>query len=83
MKKFEVVIPEKRIEVVRVTYYIDAESEEQVKELMNDYEFMDKAEYWDTKESQWGFDVDDVVVRFDDLVTIAKGPHPIPSRTRP
>jgi hypothetical protein len=43
-----------------VTYYIDAESEEQVKELMNDYEFMDKAEYWDTKESQWGFDVDDV-----------------------
>ena len=60
MRKFCVVIPEKRIEVVRVTYYIDAESEEEVKELMNDYEFMDKAEYWDTKESQWGFDVDDV-----------------------
>ena len=60
MKKFEVVIPEKRIEVVRVTYYIDAESEEQVKELMNDYEFMDKAEYVETRESQWGFDVEDV-----------------------
>ncbi|CAB4144882.1 hypothetical protein UFOVP454_75 [uncultured Caudovirales phage] len=60
MKKFEVVIPEKRIEVVRVTYYIDAESEEQVKELIEDYEFMDKAEYVETKESQWGFDVEDV-----------------------
>jgi len=60
MKKFCVVIPEKRTEVVRVTYYIDAESEEQVKELIEDYEFMDKAEYVETKESQWGFDVEDV-----------------------
>jgi hypothetical protein len=60
MKKFEVVIPEKRIEVVRVTYYIDAESEERVKELIEDYEFMNKAEFEGTKESQWGFDVDDV-----------------------
>jgi len=41
MKKFEVVIPEKRIEVVRVTYYIDAESEEQVKELLDDHERKD------------------------------------------
>ena len=64
MKKFEVMIPEKRIEVVRVTYYIDAESEEQVKEFMNDYEFMDKAEFVETRESQWGFDVDDV--HYDD-----------------
>jgi len=54
MKKFEVVIPEKRIEVVRVTYYIDAESEEQVKKLIEDYEFTDKAEYWDTKEISMG-----------------------------
>jgi DNA-dependent RNA polymerase auxiliary subunit epsilon len=60
MKKFEVVIPEKRIEVVRVTYYIDAESEEQVRDLMKEYEFMDKAEFVETRESQWGSDVDDV-----------------------
>jgi len=30
MKKFEVVIPEKRIEVVRVTYYIDAETSKRI-----------------------------------------------------
>ena len=60
MKKFEVVIPEKRIEVVRVLYTIEAESEEQVRDLMDDFEFLDKAEYEETKESQWGFDVDDV-----------------------
>jgi hypothetical protein len=60
MKKFEVVIPEKRVEVVKVLYTIEAESEEQVKELIEDWEFIDKAEYVETKESQWGFDVDEV-----------------------
>lgn len=60
MKKFEVWIPEKRVEVVRVLYTIEAESEEQVKELIEDWEFIDKAEYVETKESQWGFDVDEV-----------------------
>ena len=64
MKKFEVWIPEKRVEVVKVLYTIEAESEEQVRDLMNDYEFMDKAEYVETRESQWGFDVDDV--HYDD-----------------
>jgi hypothetical protein len=68
MKKFEVVIPEKRVEVVRVLYTIEAESEERVKELIEDYEFMDKAEYVETKESQWGFDVDDVY--YDDAEII-------------
>ncbi len=58
MKKFEVWIPEKRVEVVKVLYTIEAESEERVKELIEDYEFMDKAEYVETKESQW--DVDEV-----------------------
>jgi hypothetical protein len=60
MKKFEVWIPEKRVEVVKVLYTIEAESEERVKELIEDYEFMNKAEFEGTKESQWGFDVDDV-----------------------
>jgi len=60
MKKFEVWIPEKRVEVVRVLYTIEAESEEQVRDLMDDFEFLDKAEYVETKESQWGFDVDEV-----------------------
>lgn len=60
MKKFEVLIPEKRVEVVKVLYTIEAESEKQVKELIEDWEFIDKAEYVETKESQWGFDVDEV-----------------------
>jgi hypothetical protein len=60
MKKFEVWIPEKRVEVVKVLYTIEAESEEQVRDLMEEYEFMDKAEYVETRESQWGFDVEDV-----------------------
>jgi len=60
MKKFEVWIPEKRVEVVRVLYTIEAESEEQVRDLMDDFEFLNKAEYVETKESQWGFDVDEV-----------------------
>ena len=64
MKKFEVWIPEKRVEVVRVLYTIEAESEEQVRDLMKEYEFMDKAEFVETRESQWGVDVDDV--HYDD-----------------
>ena len=60
MKKFEIWIPEKRVEVVRVLYTIEAESEEQVRDLMKEYEFMDKAEFVETRESQWGIDVDDV-----------------------
>ena len=38
MKKFEVWIPEKRVEVVKVLYTIEAESEEQVRDLMKEYE---------------------------------------------
>ena len=60
MKKFEVWIPEKRVEVVRVLYTIEAESEEALKELINEGNFMYSAEYVETKESQWGFDVDEV-----------------------
>jgi hypothetical protein len=64
MKKFEVWIPEKRVEVVKVLYTIEAESEEQVRDFMKEYEFMDKAEFVETRESQWGVDVDDV--HYDD-----------------
>ncbi len=60
MKKFEVWIPEKRVEVVKVLYTIEAESEEQVRDFMDDFLFLDKAEYVETRESQWGFDVDEV-----------------------
>ena len=39
MKKFKVVIPEKRVEVVKVLYTIEAKSEKQIRELMDDFEF--------------------------------------------
>ena len=68
MKKFEVWIPEKRVEVVKVLYTIEAESEEQVRDFMDDFLFLDKAEYVETKESQWGFDVDEVY--YDDAEII-------------
>ena len=58
MKKFEVWIPEKRVEVVKVLYTIEAESEEQVRDLMKEYEFLEKAEYVETREGEW--DVEEV-----------------------
>jgi hypothetical protein len=60
MKKFEVWIPEKRVEVVRVLYTIEAESEEQVRDLIDNHDFLDTAEYVETKPSPWGFDADEV-----------------------
>ncbi len=60
MKKFEVLIPEKRVEVVRVLYTIEAESEEQVRDLIANHDFLDTAEYVETKPSQWGFDADEI-----------------------
>ena len=60
MKKFKVVIPEKRVEVVMVEWEIKAESEETIKEMLEKSTFSDIAEYIDTKESRWGFDVDEI-----------------------
>ena len=57
MKKFYVTIPETRQEVVNVLYEIEAESEEAIRELLDNGEFFDEAEYVETKDSRWGFDV--------------------------
>ena len=51
MKKFKVVIPEKREEVVMVEWEIEAESEEAIKEMLEEGTFSDTAEYIETKES--------------------------------
>ena len=60
MKKFKVVIPEKRVEVVKVLYTIEAESEEQVRGLIMSLDFLDTAEYVETEPCPWGFDADEI-----------------------
>ena len=62
MKKFKVVIPEKREEVVMVEWEIEAESEEAIKEMLEEGTFSDTAEYIETKESRWGFEVVDTFI---------------------
>ena len=59
MKRFSVVIPEKREEVVMVEWEIEAESEEAIKEMLKEGTFSNTAEYIETNESRWGFEVID------------------------
>jgi len=57
MKRFNVRIPEKREEVVYVDWEIEAESEDHVKEMLENGTFATQAEYIDTRDSRWGFEV--------------------------
>lgn len=59
MPRFLVVIPEVREEIVDVEYEIEAENKEEVQDLIDDYRFLENAEYLETKESKWGFEVKD------------------------
>ena len=60
MARFLVTIPETRKEYVHVEYEIEANNMDEVKKLIENYEFMDKAEYLETKDGVWGFEVEDV-----------------------
>ena len=59
MKRFSVTIPEKREEVVMVEWEIEAESEEAIQEMFEEGTFCDNAEYIETNDSRWGFEVID------------------------
>lgn len=59
MKRFSITIPEKREEVVMVNWEIEAESEEDVRKLIEEGEFFEQAEYIETRDSRWGFEVTD------------------------
>ena len=59
MKKFKVVIPEKRVEVVPCVWEIKAETKEDVQKMIDDGDFLDNAEYIETLDSVWGFEVED------------------------
>ena len=60
MKRFSVVIPEKRVEVVNVVYEIEAENEAELIHEIQEGDFPYSAEYIETKESRWGFEVEEV-----------------------
>jgi len=59
LKKFNVTIPEIREEVVPVVYEVEANSIKDVQDLINDGTFLDLAEYKESLESPWGFEVRD------------------------
>jgi gamma-glutamylcyclotransferase (GGCT)/AIG2-like uncharacterized protein YtfP len=59
MKTFKVIVPEKREEIVDVVYHIQAESIEEIDELFDDVDFFNHAEYVETLQSEWGFEVID------------------------
>lgn len=59
MKRFSITIPEKREEVVMVDWEIEAESEEAIKEMLENGSFFHEAEYIETNNSRWGFEVVD------------------------
>jgi len=59
MKKFRVVIPEKRVETIPCLWEVEAESIEEVQKMLDDGEFLDNAEYVDTLKSLWGFEVEE------------------------
>jgi hypothetical protein len=58
-KTFLVTIPEIREDYVPVVYEVKANSIEEVQDLIDEGEFFDLAEYKETLESPWGFEVRD------------------------
>lgn len=59
MKKFRVVIPEKRVEIIPCLWEVEANSVEEVQKMLDEGNFLDNAEYVETLESVWGFEVED------------------------
>ena len=59
MKTFKVIVPEKREEIIDVVWHIQAESIEEIDRLFDDVDFFNHAEYVETLQSEWGFEVID------------------------
>lgn len=59
MKKFKVVIPEKRVEIIPCLWEVEAESKEEVQKMLDEGDFLNNAQYVDTLKSPWGFEVED------------------------
>jgi hypothetical protein len=59
MRKFKVVIPEKRVETIPCLWEVEAETKEEVMKMLEEGDFLDNAQYVDTLESPWGFEVEE------------------------
>ena len=59
MKKFKVIVPEKRVETIPCLWEVEAESKEDVQKMLDEGNFLDNAQYVDTLKSPWGFEVED------------------------
>ena len=59
LKTFEIIVPEKREEIVNVVYRVDAENIDEINELFDEYDFYNVAEYVETLPSKYGFEVVD------------------------
>jgi len=69
MKRFRIVIPEKRVEVVEVVYEVNAKDDAEVEEIleaMRDGNTCDSWEYIETKPNRWGFEVEDIL--YDEMI---------------
>jgi len=58
-KTFLVTIPEIREEYVPVVYEVKANNIEEVQDLLDSRDFLDLAQYKESLESPWGFEVRD------------------------
>lgn len=59
MKRFSVLIPEVRQETYLVEYEIEAESIEKVREIINDSELLEDAEWVDAEPDGYGWELID------------------------
>lgn len=59
MKKFKVIMPEKRVEIIPCLWEVEAESKEDVQKMLDEGNFLDNATYVETLKSLWGFEVED------------------------
>lgn len=63
MKKFRITIPEKRVEVVEVVYEVEAKDQSEIDSIIDEIRegnSCDTWEYVETKDSRWGFEVEDI-----------------------
>jgi len=72
-KTFLVTIPEIREEYVPVVYEVKANSIEEVQDLLDSRDFMDLAQYKESLESPWGFEVRDYDYSKAEIVEATNG----------
>ena len=72
-KTFLVTIPEIREDYVPVVYEVKANSIEEVQDLLDSRDFLDLAQYKESLESPWGFEVRDYDYSKAEIVEATNG----------